>query len=125
MNAKFAFPRGITMGGAGDVLYLADTGNNCIRSVMLPSGHTQTFAGSSVKGLKDGVRSSRRSRRFCRFCRVSGAALRVQLVATRLGVWTRPPSLYHPPGGSRACLSTPSETTRSLLQSSPKATLGP
>jgi hypothetical protein len=56
INAKFAFPRGITMGGAGDVLYLADTGNNCIRSVMLPSGHTQTFAGSSVKGLKDGVR---------------------------------------------------------------------
>jgi hypothetical protein len=57
VNAKFAFPRGITMGGAGDVLYLADTGNNCIRSVMLPSGHTQTFAGSSVKGLKDGVRA--------------------------------------------------------------------
>ena len=59
LDARFAFPRGVAMGGpAGDVLFVADTGNNCIRCVTLPSGHTQTLAGSHVvKGLKDGVLS--------------------------------------------------------------------
>eukprot|EP00241_Pyramimonas_parkeae_P004488 CAMPEP_0114233506 /NCGR_PEP_ID=MMETSP0058-20121206/5202_1 /TAXON_ID=36894 /ORGANISM="Pyramimonas parkeae, CCMP726" /LENGTH=839 /DNA_ID=CAMNT_0001345103 /DNA_START=432 /DNA_END=2951 /DNA_ORIENTATION=- len=53
-NARFSFPRGICLSQGGDTLYVADTGNNCIRSVALASGQTRTIAGSQAKGLRDG-----------------------------------------------------------------------
>lgn len=51
-----SFPSGccICACAGGDTLYVADTGNNCIRSVALASGQTRTVAGSQAKGLRDG-----------------------------------------------------------------------
>jgi DNA-binding beta-propeller fold protein YncE len=55
-TAKFSFPRGLTTSPTGDAVYVADTGNNCVRVVTVSNGWTQTIAGSHAKGQK--VRTS-------------------------------------------------------------------
>jgi len=52
--ARFRSPLGIAV--LGTSLYVADTGNNTIRKVLVPSGATSTFAGSAgPPGYKDGT----------------------------------------------------------------------
>jgi len=55
-DARFRSPLGI--GAQGNNLYVADSGNNTIRKVLIPSGATSTFAGSpppEQAGYKDGT----------------------------------------------------------------------
>jgi hypothetical protein len=53
MVARFRSPLGIAVFGTS--LYVADTGNDTIRKVLVPSGATSTFAGSAGEaGFEDG-----------------------------------------------------------------------
>ena len=63
-NACFKSPRGVAYSAAGSCLYVADTGNNAIRMVALPSGAVTTIGGavgaasagaSAAAGTADGV----------------------------------------------------------------------
>jgi DNA-binding beta-propeller fold protein YncE len=56
--AKFNNPTGLAVGATGDVVYIADSGNNCIRRVDVPtlanaSGVVTTVAGSTTAGGTD------------------------------------------------------------------------
>jgi DNA-binding beta-propeller fold protein YncE len=53
--AYFERPMGIALSKSGNLLYIADTGNNRIRAVNVATGATTLIAGSSAAGLKDGV----------------------------------------------------------------------
>jgi sugar lactone lactonase YvrE len=46
-SAKLNFPQGVALDSAGN-LFIADTGNNCIRKVVLSTGVISTIAGVSV-----------------------------------------------------------------------------
>lgn len=59
-DAKFSAINGLAFSASGD-LYIADSGNNCIR-VLKKNGMVQTFAGSGKKGHKDGAREKSRFR---------------------------------------------------------------
>ena len=52
-NAQFSSPRGLALSSTETILYIADTGNNMIRSVDVSSGVTGVFAGSGASGLYD------------------------------------------------------------------------
>jgi len=66
-DARFRSPLGIAV--LGTSLYVADTGNNTIRKVLVPSGATSTFAGSAGQaGFADGSGS------FARFSSPDGIA---------------------------------------------------
>jgi DNA-binding beta-propeller fold protein YncE len=55
---RFNAPRGITMDGTKTNLYLADTGNNTIRKVVVATGAVTTLAGTTVtSGYSDGTGS--------------------------------------------------------------------
>lgn len=53
-EAMFSQPRGIDISRDGQTLYVADTGNNRIRAVILASKAVVTLAGSGVRGFRDG-----------------------------------------------------------------------
>ncbi len=53
-EAKFANPTGVVLSADGATLYVADTGNNRIRSVRLSDGHTELIAGDGTAGYRDG-----------------------------------------------------------------------
>jgi sugar lactone lactonase YvrE len=54
--ASFSFPAGAAVDSRGNV-YVADTGDNCIRMVT-PTGSTTTLAGSGATGAVDGIGSA-------------------------------------------------------------------
>jgi hypothetical protein len=54
--ARFNNPIGIAINGSD--LYVADTGNNMIRKVVIATGEVTTFAGSLNVGYADGIGSS-------------------------------------------------------------------
>ena len=59
VSARFRSPLGIAV--LGGSLYVADTGNNTIRKVLIPSGATSTFAGTAGQpGFTDGSGASAR-----------------------------------------------------------------
>ncbi len=59
VSARFSSPLGIAV--LGGSLYVADTGNNTIRKVLIPSGATSTFAGTAGQpGFTDGSGASAR-----------------------------------------------------------------
>ncbi len=64
-SARFSDPCGLSADVDG-TLYVADTGNNCIRRVT-PDGVVSTFAGGSGAGWRDGCS---RSAQFCELCDV-------------------------------------------------------
>jgi len=45
--ARFRLPRGVALDGSGN-LYVADTGNNVIRKIVIASGAVSTFAGNNA-----------------------------------------------------------------------------
>lgn len=51
LTARFAEPRGVAVDSMGKV-YVADTGNNCIRVIY--NGKVDTLAGNTIKGYQDG-----------------------------------------------------------------------
>lgn len=51
--AKFSTPMGLTI--RGTKLYVADTSNNCIRSIDIATGTVTTVAGSTTSGSANGV----------------------------------------------------------------------
>lgn len=54
-DARFSFPAGLAMDGAGD-LFVADTGNHTIRKIVVATGVVSTFAGSAnLRGCSDGI----------------------------------------------------------------------
>jgi sugar lactone lactonase YvrE len=53
-SAKFSGPQGLALDSAG-ILYIADTGNNAIRSMNLTTNAVTTFAGSLTRGSDDGA----------------------------------------------------------------------
>jgi len=53
-EAMFSQPRGIDISSDGQTLYVADTGNNRIRAIILGSKAVVTLAGSGVRGFRDG-----------------------------------------------------------------------
>lgn len=53
--ALFERPMGIALSKSGNLLYVADTGNNRIRAVNVATGATMLIAGSGAAGLKNGV----------------------------------------------------------------------
>ncbi len=55
-SAFFSSPNGITTDGTN--LYVADTGNNVIRQVVITSGQVTTLAGSGTAGFADGAGNS-------------------------------------------------------------------
>ncbi|UCH59539.1 MAG: ABC transporter substrate-binding protein [Anaerolineales bacterium] len=52
LQAQFDRPTGVAISASG-VLYVADSGNNCIRAIS-PEGMVSTLAGSGERGFKDG-----------------------------------------------------------------------
>lgn len=52
---RFNSPRGIATDLAGSTLFVADTGNHKIRSVVASNGATTTYAGSGTSGANDNV----------------------------------------------------------------------
>ena len=48
-SARFQFPRGMTTDGTN--FYVADTGNNLIRKIVISTGAVTTLAGSTTSGL--------------------------------------------------------------------------
>jgi sugar lactone lactonase YvrE len=52
-TARFNQPRGLALDGAG-TLYVADSGNNAIRAIVLATGAVNTLAGSGMPGITDG-----------------------------------------------------------------------
>lgn len=56
--AYFNRPMGIAISRGGNIIYLADTENNRIRSYDLRTGRTRFIAGSSPAGFKNGVGSA-------------------------------------------------------------------
>ena len=54
LGASFSEPIGLAYDAASGMVYIADTGNNVIRSLNLVSGNVSTFAGSGVSGFLDG-----------------------------------------------------------------------
>src|SRR5262249_39714233 len=60
--ARFGAPDGIVSGGAG-TLYVADTGNSCVRKIVLATGEVTTLAGKlGEAGSVDGVGAQARFR---------------------------------------------------------------
>lgn len=59
-EAKFANPTGVVLSHDGSTLYVADTGNNRIRSVRLSDGRTELIAGDGTAGYRDGAGSQAR-----------------------------------------------------------------
>jgi len=58
--ARFAVPSGVAVDGAGN-LYVADTGNNTIRRIVLATGVVSTLAGTAGKvGSTDGTGAAAR-----------------------------------------------------------------
>ena len=51
--AKFNYPRGLHYDSGSNILYVADTNNNRIRSID-SAGNVSTFAGSGHRGVTDG-----------------------------------------------------------------------
>ncbi|MFA6588464.1 MAG: hypothetical protein WCT08_05350 [Patescibacteria group bacterium] len=56
--AYFRGPRGSALSPDGSTLYVADTGNNAIRTVRLSDGQVTTLAGSTTSGFADGTGTS-------------------------------------------------------------------
>jgi len=56
--ARFSNPIGIAINGSD--LYVADTGNNMIRKIVIATGEVTTLAGSVTVGYTDGIGSSAR-----------------------------------------------------------------
>jgi len=54
-QATFNFPTGIAIDSTNTNLYVADTGNNMIRQVVIATGAVSAVAGSSVAGAADGT----------------------------------------------------------------------
>jgi sugar lactone lactonase YvrE len=54
-EARFNYPHGITMDDTN--LYVADTGNNTIRKIVIATGVVTTFAGTTSSGSADGIGS--------------------------------------------------------------------
>jgi DNA-binding beta-propeller fold protein YncE len=56
--ARFLYPSGIAIDGAGGTAYVADSGNNTIRKIQLASGVVTTLAGApGAAGYADGIGS--------------------------------------------------------------------
>jgi DNA-binding beta-propeller fold protein YncE len=53
LQAQFNFPSGLAISPNGGAIYVADSGNNCIR--MIRDGQVTTVAGSGLKGYADGA----------------------------------------------------------------------
>ena len=52
-SARFLYPTGVAVDSVGNV-YVADTGNHCIRKINVGSGTVSTLAGTGVAGQADG-----------------------------------------------------------------------
>ena len=52
--ASFAGPRGVCLDAARNCLYVADSGNHCVRRLDLASGAVTTVAGDGTRGYADG-----------------------------------------------------------------------
>jgi sugar lactone lactonase YvrE len=57
-HAAFNQPMGVTLLPGGDILFVADTNNNCIRRLEIFSGAVTTLVGSIVSGFADGFGSA-------------------------------------------------------------------
>jgi len=53
--AYFRSPNGVTISPDGTTLYVADTGNNAIRKIVIASGQVITLAGSGTPGFANGA----------------------------------------------------------------------
>jgi sugar lactone lactonase YvrE len=51
-ESRFLFPEGVAVDAAGNV-FVADTGNHCIRKITLSDNSVSTFAGSTLAGFAD------------------------------------------------------------------------
>ena len=59
-NAAFNAPLGIVMSSAGDIMFVADRGNHCVRQVVISTGSVTTLAGNGSTGWVDAVGSHAR-----------------------------------------------------------------
>lgn len=59
-EARFAWPYGVAVSPDGNTVYVADSGNNRIRSIDVNAGTVSTLAGAGIAGFQDG--SSLKSR---------------------------------------------------------------
>lgn len=54
-HAKFSWPYGVAAAPNGRVLYVADSGNHCVRQVDVATGMVTTLAGDGTAGFRDGL----------------------------------------------------------------------
>ena len=53
-EAKFSWPYGVAAAPNGRMLYVADSGNHCVRQVDVATGIVTTLAGDGTAGFRDG-----------------------------------------------------------------------
>lgn len=60
LDAQFNFPQGLSYDKISDNLYVADTGNHCIKKLDLNSNEVEIIAGNGMRGLIEGHRRDSR-----------------------------------------------------------------